>query len=284
MKSALVLGGNHFFGIKLVESLLEKGFEVTVLNRGNREDPFGERVKRIKCDRTSKNELTKAIDDFYDVVFDQCCFDYPSAKLATEVFQSKAARYIFTSSISAYNQLGSLIKEDLIKVYNTEIENLVTVDKDYGEAKKQAEIAFFKYANFPIVAVRFPIVLDKFDATKRLQFHIEKIRNAQEIYFPNLEAQMSFISADDAAKSLVALSLSDFTGPINVASKTPIALKDFISFIERETGEKFKLAKVKTPENASPYGIQDTWSVDTTLLNSLGIHLKEVEDYLPQMI
>ncbi|MDC1175392.1 hypothetical protein OAT67_08340 [Bacteriovoracaceae bacterium] len=51
MKKVLVMGGNHFFGIKLVQVLLDHRHDVTILNRENLDDGFGERVKRIKCDR-----------------------------------------------------------------------------------------------------------------------------------------------------------------------------------------------------------------------------------------
>ncbi|MGX9135065.1 hypothetical protein ACWV26_11955 [Rummeliibacillus sp. JY-2-4R] len=40
MKTALVLGGTRFFGVKLVQCLLDNGVSVTVATRGNRNSPF----------------------------------------------------------------------------------------------------------------------------------------------------------------------------------------------------------------------------------------------------
>ncbi len=47
----LVLGGNRFFGKRLVASFLEKGAEVVLLNRGQIKDDFGNHVQRIILDR-----------------------------------------------------------------------------------------------------------------------------------------------------------------------------------------------------------------------------------------
>ena len=58
-------------------------------------------------------------------------------------------------------------------------------DFTYNEGKRQAEAVFFKKAPFPVVAVRFPIVLGFNDYTKRLHFHIEKIANHEEIHLVN---------------------------------------------------------------------------------------------------
>ena len=278
------MGGNSYFGIKLVKRLLQKDYSVTILNRGNKEDPFADKVTRIKCDRFDRDALRSAIKTGYDVVFDQCCFDYDQAKLACEVFNGKVGRYIFTSSISAYNQYGSMIKEEVHDTKNYSYEKKVTLEEDYGEAKRQAETAFYRYADFPVVSARLPIVLDKEDATNRLQYHINRIKNGQEIFFNNLDAEMSFIKASDAAKALFKLSLTNFSGPINVASEDPISLRAFMNVIEEKMGKKLLLANEKSEENNSPYGVQENWTVDTSLLRSLKIDLDRTHSYLPTMI
>ena len=49
----LVIGGNRFMGVSLVWRLLFAGHRVTVCNRGNLADPFGDRVERVRHDRVS---------------------------------------------------------------------------------------------------------------------------------------------------------------------------------------------------------------------------------------
>ncbi|MDD0854324.1 hypothetical protein HBN50_14525 [Halobacteriovorax sp. GB3] len=284
MRKVLVLGGNHYFGKKLVQVLLNEGNQVTLLNRGNLDDGLGDQVSRIKCDRHDRSSLEKAIVESYDVVFDQSCFDYDQAKLACDVFNGKAKKYIFTSSMSAYNVYGRSIKERLFDPLNFSFQTKETVDSNYGEAKRQAEVSFYRYAKFPVTAVRFPIVLDEKDATGRLQFHVNRIKKQEPIYFTNLESKISFISADDAAKALNELSKIEFSGPINVASSDPISLKDLNERISTIVGTPFVLAKTQTEENSSPYNIAEDWYMDCSNLESLGIKLEAIDDYLPKMI
>lgn len=280
----LIIGGNHFFGKKLAENLVVDGDEVTLLNRGNSDDGLGGKVKRIKCDRNNKDELSKVVTEKYDIIYDQCCFDYDQAKIACEVFADKASRYIFTSSVSVYDDYGSNLDELIFDPYNYEFSTKCTMNDSYSEAKRQAEASFFENATFPVVAVRFPIVLDAQDATKRLNFHVLNIMNEKEIFFKNLDAKISFISKDDAASSLKFLGRSDFEGPVNIASSKPVSLQRFVEIIEENVGKKINRAEAETLENKSSYNIEESWYVDTTKMKTLGIELSEIEDYLPKMV
>lgn len=42
----LVIGGTRFFGISMVNALLENGHDVTVATRGNAKDNFGNSIHR----------------------------------------------------------------------------------------------------------------------------------------------------------------------------------------------------------------------------------------------
>jgi nucleoside-diphosphate-sugar epimerase len=284
MNKVLVLGGNHYFGKKLVKILLENNSDITLLNRGSRDDGFGDKVKRIVCDRADRTALTDSITEHYDLIFDQSCFDYDQAKLACDVFNGKVKKYIFTSSISAYNAYGSGIKEESFDPKTFVFEKKETMESNYGEAKRQAEVSFYKYATFPVTAVRFPIVLDANDATERLQLHVNKIKNREEIFFSNPESSMSFIKADDAARALFELGHNEFTGPINVASTEPMKLSRCVEIIESFTVNKMVLAKEQNEENNSPYNISEDWFVDCTKLSGLGIEMDSAENYLPEMV
>lgn len=59
MKSALVLGGTRFFGKNLVQTLLEKGVDVTIATRGQSQNPFGAHVKQLYADRYDRLSLSE---------------------------------------------------------------------------------------------------------------------------------------------------------------------------------------------------------------------------------
>ena len=88
------------------------------------------------------------------------------------------------------------IKEDYFSPSNYDFARDINQSENYAEAKRQAEAVFFQEAKFPVVAARFPIVLGEDDYTKRLLFHIDRVLEEKEIFFPNIKARISFIHSD----------------------------------------------------------------------------------------
>ena len=280
----LVIGGNRFFGKKLVERLIKEDHSITLLNRGSIEDGFGDRVERIHCNRTDKEALQNALgQSSWDIVYDQVCFDYQTAKDACEVFAGKVSRYIYTSSQSVYEP-GKNLSEADFKPEGHKFEVRKTKDSDYAEAKRQAEVGFYEAADFPVALLRFPIVIGHDDYTKRFVFHVDHIKEGQEIYFPNINARISFITSDFAAETLAALCEKEFVGPLNAASPAPITLARFVEIIEDITGKKAKLAEQGDECNHSPYGIDQDWFMDCGKLAELGLVGKEIEKWLPSLL
>ena len=79
----LIIGGNFFFGKKLAKRLVEDKHNVTLLNRTNEDDDLGNSISRIKCDRNDKKKMQELLEDTYwDIVYDQVCFDYDCAKIS----------------------------------------------------------------------------------------------------------------------------------------------------------------------------------------------------------
>jgi len=160
----------------------------------------------------------------------------------------------------------------------------VSRDDDYGEAKRQAESAYFKQAKFPVTAVRLPIVLGEDDYTRRLHFHVERILSGKPIHFPSLEARISFIDSADAAAGLAFLAAKPAEGPVNFASPEPIRIRALLDLIEAAAGSKVVLASEVTPENLSPFGLEADWFMSTKRAEEIGFRAKPLPTWLPQLI
>ncbi len=280
----LILGGNRFFGNKLAQKLVANGDDVTLLNRGNTDDQLGNSVQRICCDRGDAKKLSQALEGkSYDVVYDQICYDYNTAKQACEVFKNKTDRYIFTSSQSVYEP-GQAIKEKSFDPKTHKIDKEETSESSYAEAKRQAEVGFEKFAPFDICSIRFPIVVGHDDYTKRFDFHRDRIKSGEPIYFPNKEARISFVTSDFAGEVLFKLARLDFTGPLNVASPSPIKLSRFVEIIENHFGKNCVYASEANETNHSPYGISKDWYMNCDRLKDLGLIGEEIETWLPEML
>ncbi|MFJ7825360.1 NAD-dependent epimerase/dehydratase family protein [Psychrobacillus sp. NPDC096623] len=287
MRNALVLGGTRFFGVQLVESLLKQGFNVTVASRGNVEDPFGDKVNRVKVDRLNVGEMQKNFGATnWDIVFDQICYSSQEAIDSIDVFTGKTKKYVFTSSKSVYEQGGGdkgFAEEDF-NPFEYELKIGPKEDFTYGEGKRQAEAAFFQRASFPVVAVRFPIVIGINDYTERLNYYIQKVRNEEEVHLVNLEAAMDYISEEEAGDFLAWVGQSDFEGPINAKSDGNVTMGELIEYIEEKTGKPAKVVATTEKESGSPYNISETWLISNENAKQQGYEFRNLKEYLPGLI
>ncbi|MBC1483387.1 SDR family oxidoreductase [Listeria immobilis] len=281
----LVLGGTRFFGKKLVERLVAARHDVTIGTRGKTTDNFGDEVKRVVLNRESRDDLFQLAKEDWDVIYDNICFSPQEALYAVDAFKGKVKRYIFTSSLSVYSQKGhALVEED----FNPKQYEIVSGDKedfDYGEGKRLAEAVFFQKASFPVVAVRFPIVLGMDDYTKRLHFHLEHIKNQQEIGISNNQAEIGFITSDEAARFLEWIGIStEITGPINASSNGTYSLNGFIKMLEAKIGQKALVEEVTDDEDNSPFGIEKTYYLDNSKATEAGFIFDNLHDWLPKLV
>lgn len=280
----LIIGGNKFFGKKLAQLLVRAHHQVTLLNRGNTDDGLGNSVERIFCDRNDFKKLTKELaHKTWDVVVDQICYDYQTAKKACDLFKDKTNHYIFTSSQSVY-EAGAALKEDDFNPKQHIFEQEETAASNYAEAKRQAEVAFTKYAPFKTTFVRFPIVIGEDDYTERLKFHVDRIQNGSEIFFPDINARISFISALDAGRSLKYICEQTITGPFNCCANGSIKLSELIYEIETATGKKLQMADHRSEENMSPYGIDRDWYMSNDNLIRAGLFVDDIIDSVREAI
>lgn len=274
-----MLGGTRFFGKKLVYKLLDSGAEVTIATRGATPDPFGERVVRVRADRKDPESLRAAVGDkVWDAVYDNICYTPQEALMACDLFAGKVKKYIFTSTLSVYGCASDPLAESDFDPYSYPFETDPEAKLDYGEGKRQAEAVFFQRAGFPVHAVRFPIVLGEDDYTRRLHYHVDRIRQGEPIGIPNRKAKMSFISSDEAASFLYWLLGQNDAGPINACSNGELSLDCILAIVEEAAGRK---AIVEPPAegNRSPFGVPDHWFMDNRRAREAGFEFPEVTDW-----
>jgi nucleoside-diphosphate-sugar epimerase len=102
---ALVTGGNRYIGLHLLQELVARGHDVTVVNSHEADIPA--EVGRIHCDRRVPGALTEALmphrDDF-DVVYDNTAYDVADLRPMVELFHGRVQHFVFTSSSAVYRR------------------------------------------------------------------------------------------------------------------------------------------------------------------------------------
>ena len=103
---ALLIGGTGTISSAVTERLVnELGWEVWLLNRGNRKDNLPEGAHQIICDIHDKAEAAKKLDGMtFDVACEFIGFQREDVERDYRLLQGKVKQYIFTSSASAYHK------------------------------------------------------------------------------------------------------------------------------------------------------------------------------------
>lgn len=281
----LVLGGNRFVGLSLVKALeRQKSHEIHVLNRSGQVPLDGDLVLH-KGDR--RNLKHTYIQEPWDAVFDFCCYNQDEAAHTAEYFRGLVKRYVFISSQAVYN-LGANTPEGAFDPLQIDLSQrqaqISESDHSYRDGKQRAEAEFFQRADFPVVAVRFPIICGTDDYTRRLHFHIERVLAGRPIFMPNLKARLSLIQSPDATDFLLWSLTQNFTGPINVASAAPVALETLMAHVEASCRRRALYATRADENNVSPYALADDWFMNVSKCEALGFRAQPTDLWLPSLI
>ncbi|MGP0583889.1 NAD-dependent epimerase/dehydratase family protein [Paenibacillus timonensis] len=286
MAKILVLGGSRYFGKRLVNRLAESGrHEVTVATRGLAEVRYDAPVTQLRMDRTNEDSLREAAAAGpWDIVYDNICYSPNEALAAVRAFKGRVGQYILTSTLSVY-ELGRVpLVESDFDPYSYELKLGDKQAFDYGEGKRLAETALFQEADFPVSALRIPIVLGPDDYTRRLHFHVEHVQQGLPIGVPNLDAAISFITSAETAKFLAWLGETRLTGPINACSDGEITIGGILRLIENATGKTALIERETAPEHQSPFGIPTSWVMDNTKAREAGYRFEGLDEWLPELV
>ena len=103
---ALMIGGTGIISTSVTRRLLEQGWEVTLLNRGQHaavERPFDGNVRQMMADINDEARVAELLgDSIYDAVCDFIVFTPDQAARDVRLFRDHARQYVFISSASAY--------------------------------------------------------------------------------------------------------------------------------------------------------------------------------------
>lgn len=154
-RRALVIGGAGFLGTGIVQELLQAGWEVTSLGRGNKQNTV-EGVSFLQADRSQPEALVSAASsNRFDLVVDCAAYQRPHADDAVSAFAGKTGHYVFISTDFVYapDYEGPFpIKEDAPKEQ----------ERPYGVGKLACEAVLaqaWQEQRFPATTLRPPHIM-----------------------------------------------------------------------------------------------------------------------------
>lgn len=279
--NVLVIGGTRFFGIPMVEELLNSGHEVTIATRGLSADSFGSRVKRLTLDRIDAQSLRSTLSGrHFDVIIDKLAYCSNDIKNLMDV--ADCDQYIHMSTTAVYDPKHLNTLESEFHGTAKELIWCSRPDFPYDEIKRQAECALWqKYPDRNWIAVRYPFVIGKDDYTKRLLFYVEHVMKSIPMFIGNVDCQMGFIRSDEAGKFLAFLAEKDFRGAVNGSSEGTISIREILDYVEQKTGKK---AVLNAGGDAAPYNGEPEYSINTDLAVSLGFRFSRLHDWIFELL
>ncbi len=277
----LVLGGTRFFGIHMVNELLNNGHDVTIATRGYASGQYGDRVKHIILERTDGESVKRALSGtHYDVVIDKIAYCSNDIRYVLDVVDCD--RYIHMSSTSVYNPKHINTVESDFDGFSKDFVWCDRTAFPYEQIKRQAEYALWqKYPDKNWIAVRYPFVIGKDDYTKRLLFYVEHTMKSIPMNVDNLDYQMGYIRSDEAGKFMAFLVDKDVSGAINGSSEGTISIKEIVDYVEKQTGTKAIISK---EGDDAPYNGEPEYSINTEKAKALGFRFSVLHDWIYELL
>lgn len=238
MNTALVIGGTRFIGRHLVTDLLDNGYDVTIFNRGNHDNPFADTqgVSHFEGDRTNDTALEQAqVEVHPDVVIDCVAYKPREVRAATEIF-ADADAYVYISSGSAYSDEEIPKREGHTRLHDCTAEQATDESMEsYGPRKAEGDRAVFEAAERGVNAtsVRPCIVYGPHDYAERLDFWIDRVNRYDRLVVPDDGQNLWHRAyAEDVASALrIVAEEGDPGEAYNVGDRRLVTMDEMLSLI-----------------------------------------------------
>jgi len=248
MTRVLVIGGTAFIGRAMVNQLLARGDDVTIMHRGHG-TPFGDRVREIRCDRNDVAAVRSTLDgESFQEVYDNV-YDWQRGTTADQVAASARAvaspalrRYVFTSSIAAYG--SGLNHHDNDELTPADDPNA------YAAHKAESERVLFRLQRtegIPVTTLRPAFVYGPHNGFEREAWFWDRIVADRPVIVPgDGSRQMQFVHAEDVARAgLAAAGRVESKGAAYSLGCNPaITQEDLVQKLASAAGKPVRIVRV----------------------------------------
>lgn len=300
----LIIGGTRFVGYLLAWRLLAQGEQVTLLNRGTLPDPFGDRVERLRGDRTTNLARLVAGREF-DAVVDFAAFTGEDARGAVESLSGRVGHYVFISTGQVY-----LVKErfklpareeDYAGAVAPRPEDPREVPGwEYGVGKRAAEEvleAAWQESRFPSTRIRIPMVNGERDYYRRVESYLWRLLDGGPVLLPGGgQNPCCHVYGAEVARAVAAILADSHTygQAYNLSQEEEVPLRTLVGLLADQLGAPHRFADVAEarlaqeglqPRDISPFSGRWMSRLDASRARrQLGFRHQPLEQYLGKMV
>jgi nucleoside-diphosphate-sugar epimerase len=301
----LIVGGTRFLGHELAWRLLFAGHEVTLFNRGREADAFGNRVERLRGDRTTADFEQHLRGRSFDAAVDFAAFTGDDARRVVSVLAGAVGHYVVISSGQVY-----LVRRDAPRPAKEEDYDGPLLPQpedpadrrewDYGMGKRAIEDVLaeaWTKERFPSTRLRLPMVNGERDQLRRLEGYVWRILDGGPVLVPDGgERPMRHVYSGSAVKAIVALLGNDrtFGRAYNLAQDETPTLVEVLTQLAGSLGAPARLVPVPAarireaglePVRISPFSGRWMSFVDPSRAKQeLGFRHEPLASYLDKIV
>jgi 2'-hydroxyisoflavone reductase len=206
----LVLGGTRFVGRAIVADALGRGFDVTVVSRGESGTPPAG-ATWFKADRTDADSLQPLTSTAWDAVIDTWDGAADVVAGSTSLLAATAAWYGYVSSRSVYRWPMSLGSDESAPVVDPES------DHGYPADKRGAELAVLDQFAGRCLLARAGLIVGPYEDTGRLTWWLQRAAADGWLVAPEpADLAWQLLDARDLAGFMLDAAAVKTTGIFNV--------------------------------------------------------------------
>jgi len=294
-------------GYILATELYNAGHELTIFNRGITHDELPAPIKRLRGDRTVKEQVKAALGGLeFDVVVDMVLYNGEEAENIIDLLSGRVGQFIFVSTGQVY-----LVREGLARPFYEDdyAGRLMPPPKpntygheewNYGYHKRRAEDALaeaWAKLNFPYTSLRMPMVNGEREPFNRLYGYMLRIKDGGPILVPETpQHPLRHVYAADVVQAIISL-INTGVGKgraYNISQDETVPLREFLAMVGEIMGyEPPQLIEVKRSvlvangflPDCSPFS--DRWMSELANERSkaeLGMHYTPLRTYLERIV
>ncbi len=298
MKRVLVLGGSWFLGRAVVDDALARGWDVTTFRRGvSGEDAPG--VTAVRGDRTKAADLQRLVGaDPWDAVIDTSGFVPREAQAVARVLEPAAARYVFMSTVSVYENWPTkpLTEESAVLECPSDAGPDFGYDGDpgpsvYGFTKAGCERAVVEiFGADRSVLLRPGVILGPREYVGRLPWWLRRIERGGRVLAPGRpDRSIQPIDVRDVAAFAIN-SVDGVPGIFNLTADGQDTMEDFLGACRETVGSEAEFEWVTDEEWLTGRGVQQwtelplwrsyagTWAVDSRRARAAGLETRSIRE------
>jgi nucleoside-diphosphate-sugar epimerase len=250
--NVLVIGGNRFMGVSLVWRLLFAGHQVTILNRGNLVDPYGDRVERLRADRSGDAFDAVLAGRSFDRVVDLAGFSAEDACRVVRVLAGRVGHYVFVSTGQVY-----LVREGCPRP-SRELDYPGPVmagppvpeeheDWAYGIGKRGAEDVLAAAPGLPSTRLRIPMVNGERDPKRRFEAYLWRMLDGGPLLLSRGDAVARHVyrgAVVDAICQIVEMPPAPGDA-YNLAQRETPTVRELVELIARRAGASPRIVEIE---------------------------------------